>query len=54
MKNLDKECPLCGVRHTVKKQIECYIELQSRIEGGVATAEEKRVFVPMSMNEYKL
>lgn len=56
MKKLAKPCPLCEESHTEKKQIECYIELQSKIEAGAATAKEKAAFMPMSdlMNEYKL
>lgn len=56
MKKLSKLCPLCKKQHTEKQQIVCYIELQSKIEMGAATAEEKRAFQSMSelMNEYRL
>lgn len=58
MKKLAKPCPLCKKQHTEKQQIACYIELQSKIEVGAATAEEKQAFQPMPMsmlmNEYRL
>lgn len=56
MKKLAKPCPLCKKQHTEKQQIVCYMELQSKIEADVATAEEKRAFQPMPelMNEYRL